>query len=835
MKVSDFYDLLERKGLSEYLMPEWEENEVFFLRDGGVGIAFECMPLWYVNQGVENALKLFLEDLPPSASAQFIFTSTPDYLNMIDYYLSNKRSGLINLRGVHADLLWTAVQSYAQFLERKGYESITRSFTSYLNRKRLVITAKYGGKEREKPLFSTLFSIFRNGKEPEEKTLEYKLTLITQLKTKLMGHLAGVGFNPRPMKAQDLYEYMSKLINFNADWRDIGEYDGTIPLRRAVVRNDNVLRVHDDCIELGGMFIRSFSVRNYPKEWGLFDAVGYVGSEIAGSSLDFPYMICLNVVRFSDKVLGKIKSSALMVLSQRVSYNLVPRLKFKHEDLSVAMERIERGEGVYGVDLLVFIWAKTKEELELKSSKIISHFKNLGFDIERNAYVVLADFMSAMPFGFDQKMADFLSKQRIRGMFANNVATFVPFFGGWRGTRPEVFFIDTLGELEGFDFFSNPAGGYNSFVVGMTGSGKSVALQYIAFNYLAGGNRVWIIDIGRSYQAFAEVLGGDFIEFSFDNPKCVNPFSIIQNTQELDEYLEFLINLYYMMGANKEIRKSEENEKLIRTYLEEAIRESYLRYGPESCVDTLIEYLKKYSTDSRVNDFIIQLTPYSSRGIYGVFFNGWSNFEFNNSLTVFENDTLENIPDLRDPLIMLLTFFISKDIYNQHTSNYKHLVIIDEAHKFLGNPKIDLFIEQAYRRFRKHGASIILGTQGFEDFLAGSGEVSRAGRVIIENSYWKLFGMISSTSRNAIRNSKRLSLTEYEWNLLESVHPLAGEYGEMLLISEAGAVKVRIVLDDFMKALFFTDPETRRRRYELVKQGYSWKEAIEILKKEKTQ
>jgi conjugal transfer ATP-binding protein TraC len=119
--------------------------------------------------------------------------------------------------------------------------------------------------------------------------------------------------------------------------------------------------------------------------------------------------------------------------------------------------------------------------------------------------------------------------------------------------------------------------------------------------------------------------------------------------------------------------------------------------------------------------------------------------------------------------------------------------------------------------------------------LAGSGEVSRAGRVIIENSYWKLFGMISSTSRNAIRNSKRLSLTEYEWNLLESVHPLAGEYGEMLLISEAGAVKVRIVLDDFMKALFFTDPETRRKRYELVKQGYSWKEAIEILRKEKAQ
>jgi len=97
MKVSDFYDLLERKGLSEYLMPEWEENEVFFLRDGGVGLAFECLPLWYINQNVENAFRLFLEDLPPSSSAQFIFTSTPDYLYMIDYYLANKRSKIGNL------------------------------------------------------------------------------------------------------------------------------------------------------------------------------------------------------------------------------------------------------------------------------------------------------------------------------------------------------------------------------------------------------------------------------------------------------------------------------------------------------------------------------------------------------------------------------------------------------------------------------------------------------------------------------------------------------------------------------------------------------------------
>jgi len=830
MNTRHFYELLERRGLSEYLMPEYEEQEIFFLRDGGVGLAIECMPLWYVNQNVENALKLFLEEIPPGGAVQFILTSTPDFLSLLDAYRYNKLMGIQRVSGVNKDLLRETVESYCKFLEKKGSEPITKTFSAYLNRKRLLITVKIGGKESERSLFSSFLSLFRKG-PVEEESLQKKINTIMSLKPKLLGHLQGVGFAPRIYKAQDLYEYMYKLINFSADWRDVWQYDGTIPIRRAVVRNDNVLRVYDDCIEVGGMYVRSFSVRNYPKEWGLFDSAGYVGSEITGSNLDFPYLICLNVVKFPEKIVGKIKTSALMVLSQQVPYNLVPRLRHKHEDLSVAMERIERGESVYGVDFIVLIWAKDKEELELKSSRLISHFKNLGFDLERNAYVVLADFMAVMPFGFDQKVADFLSKQRVRGMFANNVASFVPFFGGWRGTKPEVLFIDSLGELEGFDFFSNPSGGYNSFVVGMTGSGKSVFLQYVALNYLASGNRVWIIDIGRSYESFAEIFGGDFIEFSLDKPKSVNPFSIIQNTVELEEYLEFLINLYYLMGSTKELRKSQEDEKLIRVYLEEAIKESFLKYEQSACVDTIIEYLRKYTADRRVNDFVVQLTPYSTRGQFGKFFNGQSNFRFDNFLTVFENDTLENIPDLRDPLIMLITFFISKDIYTQQ-ADYKHLVIIDEAHKFLGNPKIDLFIEQAYRRFRKHGASIILGTQGFEDFIASSGEVSRAGRVIIENSYWKFFGLTSSTSRNALRNSKRLSLTDYEWSLMESVHPVAGEYGEMLLLSEAGASKIRIVLDDFMKAMFFTDPETRKRRYELIKQGYSWREAVEMLKAE---
>jgi len=195
---------------------------------------------------------------------------------------------------------------------------------------------------------------------------------------------------------------------------------------------------------------------------------------------------------------------------------------------------------------------------------------------------------------------------------------------------------------------------------------------------------------------------------------------------------------------------------------------------------------------------------------------------------VLENDTIENIPDLRDPVIMILTYHIERSIYLSET--HRHVVIIDEAHKFLKNPKIDLFLNQAYRRFRKHNASIIIGSQGFEDiWQQGKSEV---GRVIVENSFWKFFLMQTSPSKKALRESNYFNLSEYEDKLMDSVKKIEGEYSEVYIISEFGSEKAVVVLSDFLKALFFTSPHLRERMKELVRQGMSYLEAVQKLQKE---
>ena len=90
----------------------------------------------------------------------------------------------------------------------------------------------------------------------------------------------------------------------------------------------------------------------------------------------------------------------------------------------------------------------------------------------------------------------------------------MPVSAEWLGTNPQVPMISPKGQLFGIDLFANKAGGFNAFVIGMTGSGKSVWMQWIALNYYLSGNKIWIIDIGGSYEKVCEVFNGQYLDFN---------------------------------------------------------------------------------------------------------------------------------------------------------------------------------------------------------------------------------------------------------------------------------------------------------------------------------
>jgi conjugal transfer ATP-binding protein TraC len=86
-------------------------------------------------------------------------------------------------------------------------------------------------------------------------------------------------------------------------------------------------------------------------------------------------------------------------------------------------------------------------------------------------------------------------------------------------------------------------------IAGTSGSGKSLLLNEIAMSYLGTGARVWIIDVGRSYEKACRNVGGSFIEFTESAGISLNPFSFVE---DIDEDMELLQPLLAQMVSPRE-------------------------------------------------------------------------------------------------------------------------------------------------------------------------------------------------------------------------------------------------------------------------------------------
>ena len=820
MKVEAFEKIVARELVEDYLPYYAYEDGVYFLKDGGVGIIFECMPLSGVSEKVYSGLEAALLSVPEGACVQFVLLASPDVTEILDAWKSNK--------GSDNSLLADVISSYADFLEGKSREPISERFHSPVRDYKLLVSVKLGGKKKKHGPLQGIFSILGKKETEEEKSLKEMVYLIKEARSRIMSSLSSAFLNPRECDPDRLVKLLYPFLHMKKDYRNVPGWDGG-DISECMIENDTVVEVYDDHVKINGVYGKSLCVKTYPEEWGLFDSFFYTGNPFVGETIEVPFMLVLNLIKADQSERGKIKRNAGIVLSQQMPYTLFPRLKMKHEDLSWGMEKIEKGEIPWYINLSLFLFSENQEKLLKAVGNAKSYFNYLGFRLEEDRYINLAVFLSNLPLSYDLTFHDFLGRGRVG--FTFNAVDLAPVFADpGNVNKPEVLLISPRGQLFSFDLFSTVQGGYHGFVVGMTGSGKSVFLQWLTVMYLAAGNRVRIIDIGRSYERLCHNFGGTFIEANPDKPISVNPFTAIQDYAQLEEYLEFLINLFLLMGGSKDRRTFDAQEKILRSYLDESIRDAFERYGPETNVDAVVDIMRtKSAQDPRVSDWAKAMLPYTSRGTYGRFFNPPSDIDMSADLVVMENDYVENVPELRDPLLMMFTYFVSKQVYLE--KRFGTVCIIDEAHKFIGNPKIDIFVEQAYRRFRKDGASIILGTQGFEDFYGGE-QQSRVGRVIVQNSYWKMFLAQTSTSRQALRNSNVMPFGDYEWRLMDSVRTEKGHFSEIMLVTENFVVKGRLVLDSFLKAMFFTDPQVRKRIQELVDSGLSYREAVRKLEEE---
>ncbi|EAI2019163.1 TPA: TraC family protein [Campylobacter jejuni] len=805
---------MQRYKFSDFLpyMSYDSQKEYYINNDNSFGTVFLCSPRIRMGESTAVAVEEMLGKLPENMFIQFTLFGSKNIKDLVEYwkYMHLERADREN-----NELLFKAIKNMGEFYYSKTKEGISNSMATRLKNYYLLVSIKSNS---------------------EEDVISYKHIL--------KNILTSNNFSPVVAEPEVLKPMLYELFNGNHDINNIPNYDRTCYLNRQVIMPTTEMLIKDDELKIDGRSFISLTPQSFPQEAHIGDfgeKLGdYISRALDNNQFKDTFLITASVCALSKKKTARVKGNHSMLLTQKWSENIFRQFAAARKESVSILERIDnQKEKLYAFDLNVIVSGDNYDEASLNASTIISYWNKGGgkaIVLDEALGIHQLNLIASLPMGINKEyMFDITAKYR--SMFPDQISQFIPLEADFKLNIPNLILFSRRAQIAGLDLFVSNSN-YNAYLVATSGAGKSVLLNMLAFNSYARNDRIFIIDQDNSFSKLCDTIDGQYLALDPLQPISFNPFSGLKNNdrESFMDDLNYLSDLIYMLGSSKNQDRALEDEKLIKAKTQAIMEDLFLSKGNTMEVTDIRDELAKVD-DQRFRDFADQLRPFCKEGIYGKYFNGPCEFNIEKEFIVTEFKGLEGHNDLRDPLIMLLIYHINQLMYMSSDRKSRIQIIIDEAHRFLGkNPKMDDFIEQAYRRARKYDASVIIATQGFDDiYNAKDGGLSRAGTVIINNSAYKIFMKQTETSVNMLIKSEVFSLSETDKEILRSIMTLKGEYSELFLMTPDDVkLPYRLVMDKYFYYLTTTDPKDKAKIKELTDQGIPLGEAIELLANTKT-
>ncbi len=446
-----------------------------------------------------------------------------------------------------------------------------------------------------------------------------------------------------------------------------------------------------------------------------------------------------------------------------------------------------------------------------------------GFELNADVYMHRQALIASLPMTLTPLFhRDLRKSKRVTRKTMANAIHLAPVLAEWRGTKtPTLVFAGRRGQLVTLDLYDND-GNYNAAIIGSPGSGKSVLLNELAWSYRSVGAKIWMQDLGRSFEKLCRKADGTFIEFRADAQISLNPFPLVT---DIHEDIDMLLPAICKMASMKQL--DEVQTKAIAAM----VLKLWSRYGPEldmtilrdAFVPGTIEELG-IRNDQRVKDLAVMLNPYARGGQYARFFAGRNTVDFSNDFVVIESEELKRKTDLQAVVNIILFHAITREMYL--TRDRKKVWFIDELKQQLGDSsENDLVmaaaIDEAARRARKYGGSLVTATQNGDDYFT-SAQMESA----LKCSDWTFLMRQKPESIELLARTGRFTMDEFKKRLLNSLRMEPGAFSECYITSPVGEGVARIILDPFSHLLFSNKLEDNAPLDALRRQGLSIDDAI---------
>ncbi|MFO1431250.1 MAG: type IV secretion system protein TraC [Candidatus Competibacteraceae bacterium] len=771
------------------------DGKRFLLDDGSLGFGFECLPAT-AAQGVAEGLNVLLNlPWPAQTLLQFSLWASPDIETFLAAY-QNQRFGLRD------PTLQAHVSARVEFL-RAGTRTPLEPHSGLRARQlQLLITAKL-------PLAAA---------EPSAR--EYAQA--SELRHSAEQCLRTAGFGPIALEPEGYLRGLSSLLNWgeHAAWRELTAplYDCRQLLREQLLDYDTDLRIDTKGLWLGSKRVTLLSVKRLPEEVYLGTALRYLGDPTSGTRGVRDNLLITATLHFpaAESARSRLETQRQWIAHQAYGplYKWAPKLGIQKDGFDTLLAALDDGDRAVQLYLSFVLFSDSEDEAIAAASNLQTFYRLSGLQVLPDRFFCLPLFLNSLPFGADRQAVKHL--RRYRTLATRHAIPLLPVFGDWQGTgTPALSLLSRNGQVMGLSLFDSGSN-YNAVIAAASGKGKSFLTNEWIDSYLGMGARVWVIDVGRSYQKLATALGGEFLAFTQSAEHCLNPFPLVGS---YEEEADILVGLLTAMAAPSEALSNLQTAELKRV-----LRAVWDQQGKETTVDAIAQVLLA-EPDRRVRDLGRQLYPFTRAGEYGRFFNGPNTVHLDNTFGVLELEELKGRKHLQQVVLLQIIYQIQQLMYQrQDERDRPKLVLIDEAWELLTQGDIAKFIETGYRRFRKYGGAAVTITQGVEDLYS-----SPSGRAIAENSANLYLLGQKPEAITALEKAGRLPLTPAGYALLKSVHTEPGAYSEILCLTERGLGIGRLIVDPYKRLLYSTRAEDVAAINALLSQGLTQTQAIQTL------
>lgn len=532
----------------------------------------------------------------------------------------------------------------------------------------------------------------------------------------------------------EILEFLSRLVNcgysqaISPPMSTISNY---LPISRLYFGNKSIEAHHPSMIKHAGIV----SIREYRPSTNAGSFDGF---------MEMPFeMIISQSFSFIDR---GIAINSMKLQQRRLTQSEDPAVS-QIQEIDQALDSAMSGEFGFGNHhMTVLCIENSAKSLETALSMAIVELSNSGISGIREKINLEPSYWAQLPGN-----TDFTARKSIVNTF--NIAGFASFHNYPSGKRKGNHWGDAvtvLNTVSGtpffFSFHVRDVG--HTMIIGPTGSGKTVLLNFLCAQAQKFNGRLFFFDKDRGAEIFIRAIRGRYMTPSASRTSGFNPFQLEDNNENRSFLIELLKALVMVGDAPLPAHEVER--------INEAVSGNYKLPKEQRRLRNIAPFMGLGGPGTLAG----RLSMWHSKGSHARLFDNAEDVIDFSSAKNFGIEMGEILKDKASigPVLLYLFHRIQASLDGSPT-----MIVLDEAWALIGNPVFAPKIKDWLKVLRKLNTFVVFATQSVED--AAKSDISDT---LVQQSATQIF--LPNLKATPLYREVFM-LSEREFNLVKSTDP----------------------------------------------------------------